>query len=99
MDWDNVICFFNEDFGEKKLLPFDLRNHRVTGFSLKVRTRADVVKYLRNIISSHVMDIMENGPRQKNDNADHEIGYYDYGRKIIIHNLISLNVKDHPILD
>ena len=99
VDWNNVICFINEDYGDEKLLPFDLRNHRVTGFSLKDKNRSDVVKELRNIISSHVMDLIENGPRPKNDNADHEIGYYDCSKKVIIQRLISINMKNHPLLD
>lgn len=99
VDWNNVICFFNEDFGSEEQLPFDLRNHRVSPFSLKNKKRSEVVKELRDIISSHVMDLIEKGPRQKSSNADHEIGYYDSSKKIIIPQLISIDLKEHPLLE
>lgn len=58
--WDNVICIIDADYGSPDELPFDLAHRRLTPYSLKDKSKAEVKKYIRDIIvdswhrSSHI---------------------------------------------
>lgn len=92
LGWQNIICFVNKDFGEEAHLPFDLNHHRVTGYSLENKERADVRKGLRDVIASTVMTLMENGIRPKNGFSSHIIGAYDFISKSVIEKLIPFDI-------
>lgn len=94
LGWGNVICFMNTDFGEESALPFDLNHHRVTGFSLEGKERADVKKNLRDIIASTVMTLLENGIRPKVGFASHIVGSYDFESKAITETLTPFDVQN-----
>ncbi len=97
--WNNVICIMNTDYGKKENLPFDLAHHRITDYSLKDNSKADVIKELRDCIIGHVFDILENGLRQKGTSADHIVGYYDCNTHTVYEKLIQLAIKDHPFIE
>ena len=92
--WDNIICFMNTDYGKKSDLPFDLAQHRISSYSTTEMTKADAKKYMREIIVSHVMDLMENGIRSKGDFAAHIVGGYDYNKRKVLKYLYPLNVRN-----
>lgn len=94
LGWQNIICFVNKDFGEEADLPFDLNHHRVMGYSLKNKERADVRKGLRDVISSTVMTLMENGIRPKNGFSSHIIGAYDFKSKNVVEKLIPFDIQN-----
>ena len=94
LSWGNVICFMNTDYGKVKDLPFDLNHHRVTGYSLQDREKADVRKELRDIISSTVMTIMENGIRPKAGFASHIVGSYDFEMKKVTENIVPFDIQN-----
>lgn len=94
LGWENVICFVNTDFGKEANLPFDLNHHRVTGYSLQNKERADIRKRLRDVISSTVMTLMENGVRPKEGFASHMIGAYDFKTKRVSEKLIPFNIQN-----
>lgn len=94
LGWENVICFVNTDFGKEDNLPFDLNHHRVTGYSLQNKERANVRKGLRDVISSTVMTLMENGIRLKEGFASHIIGAYDFKTKMVIEKLIPFDIQN-----
>lgn len=94
LGWENVICFLNTDFGEEKLLPFDLNHHRVTGYSLKGKEKAEVKRNLRDIISSTVMTLMEQGVRPKAGFAAHIVGSYDFNTKTVTKKMIPYDIQN-----
>ena len=99
VDWNNVICIMNTDYGKKEELPFDLAHHRITGFSLKENCKADVIKNLHDCIFGHILDILEKGARPKGTNADHIVGYYDFRTHAVYEKLIQLDFSEHPFIE
>lgn len=94
LGWENVICFLNTDFGEEKLLPFDLNHHRVTGYSLKSKEKAEIKKNLRDIISSTVKTLMEQGIRPKAGYAAHVVGSYDFKTKTVTEKIVPYDIQN-----
>ena len=76
LSWNNVICIMNTDYGEVGDLPFDLEHRRPVQYSLKASKKSEVREYIRNIIVSNVLNIMENGVRPKDGLANHLVGSY-----------------------
>ena len=76
LSWSNVICIMNTDYGEVGELPFDLEHRRPVQYSLKESKKSEVREYIRNIIVSNVLNIMENGVRPKDGLANHLVGSY-----------------------
>ncbi len=53
LGWDRIICLFNKESGELSDLPFDLRTHRITPFSLvegKSKVQSSIVKAIINTV-------------------------------------------------
>ncbi len=94
LGWENVICFLNTDFGEEKLLPFDLNHHRVTGYSLKSKAKAEIKKDLRDIISSTIMTLMEQGIRPKAGFAAHIVGSYNFKTKTVTEKIAPYDIQN-----
>lgn len=94
LGWGNVICFLNTDFGEEKLLPFDLNHHRVTGYSLKGKEKAEVKRNLRDIISATVKTLMERGVRPKAGFAAHTVGTYDFNIKAVTEKIKPYDIQN-----
>lgn len=94
LGWERVICFINTDFGKETTLPFDLNHHRVTGYSLEGENRADVKNKLRDIVSSTVMTLLENGVRPRPGFASHIVGSYNFETKAIEETLIPFDIQN-----
>lgn len=75
--WENVICIMNIDYGSPNDLPFDLAHRRLSPYSLKKKTKADVKKYIRDIIMDTVSNLLENGPRVKSNFSNLVVGQYN----------------------
>lgn len=99
LSWERVICFVNTDYGKESLLPFDLNHHCVTGYSLQNIEKSEVKKNLRDIISSTVISLMENGPRSKAGFAKHIIGSYLINEKKVVKELLFIKVEDNPFIE
>lgn len=97
--WNYVICLMNTDYGDEDDLPFDLKHHRIFKFSTKDKSRSEVVKELRDVVSSHIMDLVENGIRPKDGHADHVVGYYDASNHVVIEKLVTMNLCEHPFVE
>lgn len=99
LGWENIICFFNEEYGNVNDLPFDLNHHRVTGYSVKNSSKSVVKQDMKNIIASTVMNMLENGVRPKEGYASHIIGSYDWESKEVKKVLIPHKINDSKIVN
>ena len=75
--WENVICVLDADYGLPDDLPFDIAHHRIASYSLKEKTKADAKKYIRDIITDTVSNLLENGLRVKNGFSNLIVGRYN----------------------
>ncbi len=98
LGWENVICFFNEEYGIVDDLPFDLNHHRVTGYCVKSSSKATVKQDMKDIITSTVMNLLINGARPKEGYASHIIGSYDFESKEVKKALIPHKIVDSEIV-
>lgn len=94
LGWENVICILNTDFGEIEELPFDIRQRRLTPYSLKNEEKSVVKKRLREIIAATVMNIQENGKRVKDGLTNLIVGAYDFEMKSLSKQLMPLELKN-----
>ena len=92
LGWENIICIINVDFGGIEDLPFDIRQRRLTPYSLKDKEKSDVKKALREIIASTVMNIQENGKRVKGSLSNHIVGSFDCDTKNVVRSLIPYDI-------
>lgn len=92
LGWENIICIINEDYGEIEELPFDIRQRRLTPYSLKDKEKSDVKKALREIIASTVMNIQEKGKRVKGSLSNHTVGSYDFETRNVVKKLIPYDI-------
>lgn len=74
--WENIICILNADYGSPDEFPFDLAHHRLSPYSLKESTKADVKKYIRDIVTDTVSNLIENGSRVKRSFANIIVGNF-----------------------
>lgn len=99
LSWERIICFINTDYGQEAALPFDLNHHRVTGYSLSNYEKAEVRKELRDIVSSTVLTLMENGPRPKAGFAGHIVGGYSAEFKTVANEIIPVYIQKQSFVD
>lgn len=92
LGWENVICIIDTDFGSLEDLPFDIGHRRLTPYSLKVKSKADVKKEVRDIIAATVMNLLEVGKRTKDAFANHIVGGYDLQTQSVIKRLNQINI-------
>jgi len=92
LGWENIICIINVDYGGIEDLPFDIRQRRLTPYSLMDKEKADVKKALREIIASTVMNIQENGKRVKGSLSNHIVGSFDFETKSVVKRLIPYDI-------
>jgi hypothetical protein len=97
--WDNVICVIDTDYGSPDDLPFDLAHRRLTPYSLKDMSKADVRKYIRDIISDTVSNLLENGPRVKSQFSNIVIGSFVPENDDISKNLVPYSPAEHYATD
>ena len=92
--WENIICIMNDDYNHEGEIPFDIEHHRLTHFSLKDKSKADVRKELRDIIASTVMNVMENGKRVRPQFSNICVGSWNHEDRTVVKNLIPYNVYE-----
>lgn len=90
--WENIICVMNDDYNKNGEIPFDLAHHRLMRFSLKDTEKAEVRKELRDIISSTVLNLMENGKRVRSNFSNIIVGSICAEDRKVSPKLIPLNV-------
>lgn len=92
--WENIICVMNTDFGRVEELPFDIKQRRPLQYSLSKESKADVRKKIRDVISSTVYNLIENGKRVKGDFANHYIGSFDYEKNEVVRPVIPIKISE-----
>ena len=61
IDWEKIICLFNEDYGSLKDLPFDLRNRRIMPYSLEGKSKSQVRDKLTKEIHNAIFEMHRTG--------------------------------------
>lgn len=85
LGWERVICLYNEDYAELDALPFDLRQHRITAYSLKNIEKSVERTRIVEIISTTVDALVKNGTtiRAKRNSAYHRLMGYNNTKNTI----------------
>ena len=86
--WENIICLFNRDYGTEDDMPFDLDHRRLSSYSLESGNKAEAKKFIKDIIVSTVSNLLENGPRVKQQFANIVVGQYDFENDEIIKTIV-----------
>ena len=75
LGWDRIVCIYNTDYSELDALPFDLRQHRITDYSLIGKEKATVRLGLVDAISATIDGLIAGGSavRPKGTHAFHQI--------------------------
>jgi hypothetical protein len=94
LGWDRVICIINADHGGAERLPFDLCHHRVLSYSIEKSSKNDIRNEIRDVISSTVMTMMENGLRAKAGFASYVVGCYDASIMKVVKQLIPTEIRE-----
>lgn len=84
----------NTDFGAIEELPFDIRHRRPYAYSLKENEKSNVRKDIRDIISSTVMNIVENGKRSKGTFSEHYLGICNFEKDLVEKKLIPFRISE-----
>ena len=92
--WENIICVMNEDYAENGEIPFDIDHRRLMRYSLKKREKSDVRKELRDIISSTVLNVIENGKRVRPQFSNISVGSWNEREKSVSKVLIPYNLYE-----
>ncbi len=92
LGWDNIICIMNDDYSLGGEIPFDLEHHRLTRYSLVDNDRQLVRKYLRDVIVSTILNLIENGKRVQPQFSNIKLGSYDSEHNSVTRILHSWNV-------
>lgn len=61
LGWDRIICVYNTDYSGLEVLPFDLRQHRITSYSLVGKKKADVRDSIVNAFSVTIDGLINKG--------------------------------------
>lgn len=96
LGWDKIICIINTDFGEIEKLPFDIAHRRLTPYSLKKDTKANIKKELAGIIAETITSMMINGYVKKplGNFSSHMVGSYDFELGMVVRKCPAITVRD-----
>lgn len=96
LNWDRIICVYNTDYSDLDALPFDLRQHRITSYSLKNNNKSKVRDELVGILSNTINQLIDGGNaiRVKEGQSYHTLLGYD-----LCANQISKDVVINPIFN
>lgn len=94
LGWDRVICVYNSDYSEMNALPFDLRQHRITSYSLHGKNREGVQKGLIDAFSATIKGLIDSGSaiRPKGTHSLHRLMGYDCFRRKMVANVITSEI-------
>ncbi len=75
LGWERIICIYNTDYSDIESLPFDLRQRRITTYSLKGRNKSEVRYSIVSAISATIDGLMLKGEieRIKGSNSAHKL--------------------------
>lgn len=96
LGWENIICVINTEYGEIEELPFDIRQRRLTPFSLSRDKREKIKQELSSIIASTVMNVLSVGKRPKSGVSNHILGTYNCEHKQVEDILYPFEVTTSP---
>ena len=91
LGWDRIICVYNTDYSEIETLPFDLRQHRITSYSLKGKNKSEERQALVNAFSATIDGLLKSGNavRPKGTNSLHRLFGFDMQSEILSQNVIA----------
>jgi len=75
LGWDRIVCIYNTDYSGLDALPFDLRQHRITDYSLIGKEKSEVRKGVVDAISATIDGLLKSGSavRPKGPHALHQL--------------------------
>ena len=82
LGWDRIICVYNTDYSDLEAVPFDLRQHRITDYSLVGKKRATVRSDLVDAISCTIDGLIKRGDaiRPKGTHSFHKLLGYSFAK-------------------
>ena len=89
---DNIICIMNEDYNQGGEIPFDIEHNRLTKFTLKNKSKAEVCRELRDIIVSTILNVMENGKRVRPNFSNIRVGSFNLNNQNFEYKIAPFNV-------
>lgn len=94
LGWDRVICVYNSDYSEMDALPFDLRQHRITSYSLHGKKREEVQKSVIDAFSATIKGLIDSGSaiRPKGTHSLHCLMGYDCISRKMAANVITFEI-------
>ena len=84
LEWNRVICLFNEEFGSPADFPFDIDHRRLTPFKFTAATRETEVNRIAQIIIENVVKLKFSGGIQRRGKAYYQIGGFDFTQNTLI---------------
>lgn len=95
LGWDRVVCIYNTDYSELDSLPFDLRQHRITSYSLSGKKKSDVRDDIVNAISDTIDGLLNSGSaiRPKGTQSYHRLLGYDLLSDNVSKSLLYSDIK------
>lgn len=95
LGWDRVVCIYNTDYSELDSLPFDLRQHRITSYSLSGKKKANVRDDIVNAISDTIDGLLNSGSaiRPKGTQSYHTLLGYDLLNNTVSKSLLFSDIK------
>lgn len=95
LGWDRVVCIYNTDYSELDALPFDLRQHRITSYSLSGKKKSDVRDDIVRAISDTIDGLINSGNtiRPKGTQSCHTLLGYDLLNNTVSKSLLFSDIK------
>ncbi|MBQ9805090.1 MAG: hypothetical protein IJW49_01080 [Clostridia bacterium] len=91
LGWDRIICVYNTDYSKLEALPFDLRQHRITAYSLKRKNKSEERQGIVNAFSATIDGLLKSGNavRPKGTNSLHRLFGFDIQSESLSQNVIA----------
>lgn len=91
LGWERIVCVYNTDYSPLEALPFDLRQHRITNYSLFRQNKKEERKKIIGAISKTIDGLIESGSaiRPKGSNSLHQLLGFDYTTEKTSSNIVA----------
>lgn len=85
LGWERIICVYNTDYSPLESLPFDLRQHRITSYSINKNGKSKAKDIIVDVLSETINQLAECGNlvRAKNGKSHHKIVGYNFSENKI----------------
>lgn len=104
LGWDRIICVYNTDYSKIEALPFDLRQHRITSYSLKGKNKSEERQDLVNAFSATIDGLIKSGNavRPKGTNSLHKLFGFDIqseslSQSVVAHEIPFLSARQDRV--